>query len=72
MKTQSQRPKRRDGILSSLNTAIDAMNTAKDVMDMTPAKAVFSTVGVILTMIRVSLLDSVSVDCGLMYVRRTP
>ena len=54
MRTQSQRPKRRDGILSSLDTAIDAMNIAKDVMDITPAKAVFSTVGVVLTMIRVS------------------
>ena len=53
MKAQSQRPKRQDGILSSLNTAIDAMNIAKDVMGMTPAKAVFGTVCIILTMIRV-------------------
>ena len=55
MKTQrSQRSKRQDGILSSLNTAIDAMNIAKDVMGMTPAKAAFGTVSVLLTMIKVS------------------
>ena len=54
MKTQSPQPKRRDGVLSSLNTAIDAMNIAKDVMDIAPAKAAFGIVSVILTMIRVS------------------
>ena len=53
MSTKSQRPKRPDAILSSLNAAIDAMNIAKDVLGMTPAKAAFGTVSVILTMIRV-------------------
>ena len=56
MKAQSQRPKHRDGILSSLNVAIDAMNTAKDVMDVIPAKAAFGAASVILTMIRVRSL----------------
>ena len=53
MDTESQRPKRRDGVISSLNAAIDAMNIAKDVMNITPAKAVFASVSVILTMIKV-------------------
>ena len=55
MNTQSQ-PKRRDGVLSSLNAAIDAMNIAKDVMDIIPARAAFGAVSVILTMIRVRSL----------------
>jgi len=56
MNPNPQRPKRRDATLSSLNAAIDAMNIAKDVMGMTPAKAAFASVSVILTMIRVGLL----------------
>jgi len=56
MGPNSQRPKRRDGTLSSLNAAIDATNIAKDVMGMTPAKAAFGSVSVILTMIRVGIL----------------
>jgi len=53
MATNSQRPKERDGALSSLNMAIDALNLAKELSSVTPAKAVFGTVGVLLTMIRV-------------------
>jgi hypothetical protein len=53
MTPKPQRSKRRDGVLSSLNVAIDAMNIAKDLVDITPAKAAFDTVSVILTMIRV-------------------
>jgi len=56
MDTKSQRPKRPDVTLSSLNVAIDAMNIAKDVVGMTPAKAAFGTVSVILIMIRVGFL----------------
>ena len=56
MVTKSQRPKRPDTALSLLNAAIDAMNIAKDVLSMTPAKAAFGSVSVILTMIRVGLL----------------
>ena len=62
MSTKSQRPKRRDVALSSLNAAIDAMNIAKDVLGMTPAKAAFGTVSVILTTIRVGFLLLVLVD----------
>ena len=53
MDPKSQR--RRDGALSLLNTAIEAMNLAKEVSSATPAKAVFGSVSVILTMIKVSL-----------------
>ena len=56
MDPNEQRPKRQDGVLSSLNAAIDAMNIAKDVMNITPAKAVFGCVSVVLTMIRVGSL----------------
>jgi len=56
MDTKSQQPKRPDTTLSLLNAAIDAMNIAKDVLGMTPAKAAFGSVGVILTMIRVGFL----------------
>ena len=57
MDGKSQRPRRQDGVLSSLNAAIDAINIAKDVMDITPAKAVFGSISVVLTMIRVGSPD---------------
>ena len=38
-----------------LNVAIEAMNLAKEVSSVTPAKAVFGSVSVLLTMIRVRL-----------------
>ena len=61
--TKAPRPKRRDGILSSLNVAIDAMNIAKDAMDIAPAKAVFGSVSVVLTMIKVGSPRPASVVC---------
>jgi hypothetical protein len=45
-----------DDSLSSLNVAIGAMNIAKEITSITPAKAVFGSVSVVLTMIRVSPL----------------
>lgn len=58
--TKSQRPKRRDTTLSSLNAAIEATNLAKDALSMTPAKAAVGSISVILTLTRVgSLLPSV-------------
>jgi len=51
---ESQRPKERDGAISALNAAIEALNPAKELSSITLAKAVFASVGVILTMIRVS------------------
>jgi hypothetical protein len=54
MDARSQR--RQDVTLSSLNMAIEGMNLAKEVSSMTPAKAVFGSVSIILTVIRVGLL----------------
>ena len=53
MDATPQRPKGRDGALSLLNAAIEALNIANDLSSITPAKAVFSSVGTLLTMIRV-------------------
>jgi hypothetical protein len=55
MADDSQRQiKGRDGLLSSLNVAIDGLNLAKEVSSITPAKAVFGSVAILLTMIRVA------------------
>ena len=53
MATDSQQPKGRDGTISALNMAIETMNLAKEVSSITPAKAVFGSVSILLTMIRV-------------------
>ena len=53
MDANSRQLRRRDGALSAFNTAIEAMNLAKEVSGVTPAKAVFGSVSVLLTMIRV-------------------
>ena len=53
MDPAAQRQKRRDLILSSLNVAIEASNLAKDLCSITPAKPVFGTFSVILTMVKV-------------------
>ena len=55
MDIEAQQQKRRDNILSSLNATIEALNLVGGLSDIIPAKAVFGTVSVILTMIRVSL-----------------
>ena len=54
MTDKSQRPKGRDGVLSTLNVAIDGLNLAKEVARVTPAKAAFGVVVILLTMIRVN------------------
>jgi len=53
MNVESKPPKERGGIPSSLNVAIEAMNLAKEISSITPAKAVFGTVSILLTVIRV-------------------
>ena len=50
----------RDGVLS-LNMAIDALNLAKEAASVTPAKAAFTSAGVLLTMNRVGSLWSWSI-----------
>jgi len=56
MEAESQRPKGRENTISALNVAIEAVNLAKEVSSVTPAKAVFGSVSAILTMIKVGLL----------------
>jgi len=53
MVSNASQPKRRDNVLSTLNGAIETLNLAKEISSFTPAKAVFGSVGVIVTMIRV-------------------
>ena len=59
MDASPQRPKERDVVISSLNAAIEAVNIAKDVLSMTPAKAALGSVGVILAMIKVGFFQIV-------------
>jgi hypothetical protein len=64
MQAESQRPKGREGTISALNAAIEALNFAKELSCITPAKAVFGSVSVTLAMIRVSSL-LVLIECRL-------
>ena len=54
--TSSKRQKRQDNALSLLNAAIEAMNLAKEVSSATPAKAIFGSVSILLTMIVVRFI----------------
>ena len=56
MDIKSQRQEGPDSALSSLNMAIEALNLAKEILNATPVNAVFGSVSVLLTMIRVRLL----------------
>ena len=58
MDARSKQSKRRDGVLSSLNVVIEGLNFAENLSSITPAKAIFGTVSIVLTMIRVSFLTS--------------
>jgi len=58
MSTTPQRQKRQEVTLSSLNAAIEAMTILKEATSITPAPAVFGTVSVLLTMIRVRFPSS--------------
>jgi hypothetical protein len=53
MATNTKRQKRRDFVISSLNAVIEVSNLAKEVCSVTPAKAVFGSFSIILTMIKV-------------------
>ena len=55
MKASSQQPKEREGVVSALNGGIEALNLAKEILGITPAKAVFGSASILLTMVRVSL-----------------
>ena len=56
MDADPHRQRRRGNALPLLNAAIEAMNLAKEVSSVTPAKAVFGSVSAILAMIRVRFL----------------
>ena len=49
----SRRQKRQDNVLSSLNVAIESLNLTKEILNITPAKAVCGSVNVVLVMIKV-------------------
>ena len=65
MEAESQRPKGREGAISALDAAVKAMNLAEKTSDIVPAKAVFSSVRTLLTMIRVRFLLSATVSTAL-------
>ena len=56
MDPKSKQSKRRDDVLSSLDVIIEGLNLAANLSSIAPARAIFSTVGIILTMMRVSSL----------------
>jgi len=53
MEAESRRPKDRESTISVLNGTIEALNLAKELSSITPAQAVFGSVSVILTVIKV-------------------
>ena len=53
MDPESQRQKRQDNALSLLNAVIEISNLAKEISSPTPAKAVFGSVSILLTMVKV-------------------
>jgi hypothetical protein len=56
-----------DGDLSSLNVAIDALNRTKETTSVIPAKAAFTSAGILLTTIRVGFFRFMLADRWLMY-----
>jgi len=56
MEVKSQRPKGREGAMSALNTAVEALNLAKELSSIAPTKALFGSVSIILVIIRVGFL----------------
>ena len=67
MAGKSQQPKGQDGVLSSLNAAIGALERAK-ATGVTPAEATFTSASTLLTEIKVGSFQFILVDCRLMYV----
>jgi hypothetical protein len=70
MALASQRPKGRDGVLSTLDVVIQTLNLAKDACGIPPAQAVFGSVSALLTMIRVRFPHS-AVNFLLTYIQDT-
>ena len=55
MKTNPQQPKEQEDTISTLNAFAEALNIAKEVSSIMPAKTVFGSARILLAMIRVSL-----------------
>ena len=53
MATKFQRQNGQESAVSSLNVTMNVLNFAKDVSEITPAKAAFGSAGFLLTTIRV-------------------
>ena len=56
MEAKSQQPKDWKSAVSLLNAAIEAVNLAKGISSIAPAKAAFGTVSILLTMFKVRFL----------------
>ena len=56
MEAGSQRPNKREDVISALNAAIDTINLAEKASRIAPAKAVFGVVTILLALIRVCFL----------------
>ena len=56
MASSSQRPKGRDGLLSTLDVLIQALSLAKDTCAIPPAQVAIGSANVLLTVIRVCSL----------------
>ena len=58
MEIESKKPRGRETAISALNAAVEAMNLAEKISTITPAKTVFRSVGILLTLIVVCFLLS--------------
>jgi len=56
MEAEFQQPNEREGAISALNAAVEDLNLARETSSIPPAKAVFGSVVVLLTLIRVFFL----------------
>ena len=70
MDPNSRRQKRQENALSLLNAAIEAMDLVREASSPTPAKAVFGSVSMLLTMIRVRFLRFFDVSVPGLHVVR--
>ena len=69
MDKNARRQQRQENVISSLNVAIEGLDLTKEILSITPAKAVCGSVSVVLTMIRVRFL-AVRVDhCRLTHIQ---
>ena len=65
MDARSRRTKERESTVSALNAAIEAMNLAKGTSTIAPAKGIFGSVSITLTLLRVGSCWFVLIECRL-------